>query len=328
MDFNKLHSPVSESVRPVKSLLSINQTVNEAVEQIRKAHSVDRSVVYFYVVDEAGRLLGVVGTRELLISPPETPLSLLINTKVRTIQGYRTMHEALILMQKFHLLALPVVQNGKFMGILDIQNYFEESIQLGTAKKRAEIFQTMGFMLEEGAHQSTWQKYYSRAPWIFCNMFGGIACAIISGFYEIVLVKVIVLAMFIPLVLSLSESISMQSMTQSIHEINKHPHFWKQSLRYILHESKLFTLIALTCGIIIGLLSLLWGDGWGPAITIGSSIGISILVTAIVGALVPIVLHSFRLDPKIASGPVVLMCADIITTLIYLSLAFWWLIRI
>lgn len=327
MDQNKLLKPVRESVRPVKSLLSIHQTVSEAVEQIRKAHTVDRSVVYFYVIDDVGRLLGVIGTRDLLISPPDTPLNLLINTKVRTIQDHQTMHEALVIMQKFHLLALPVVQNGKFMGILDIQNYFEESVELGSNKKRSEIFQTMGFMLEEDSEHSTWKKYRSRAPWIFCNMFGGIACAIISGIYEIVLIKVIVLAMFIPLVLSLSESISMQSMTQSIHEISKHQHFWKRSFQYILHESKLFSLIAITCGVIIGFLSLLWGDGWGPAITIGSSISISILVTAIVGAFVPIFLHVVKLDPKIASGPIVLMFADIITTMIYLSLAFWWLIK-
>jgi len=326
MDQNQLSRPVGECVRKVKSLLSINQTVNEAIEQIRNAHSVDRSVIYFYVIDDSGRLLGVIGTRELLSSPPETQLRFLINTKVKTIQGYQTMHEALILMQKFHLLALPVVENGKFIGILDIQNYFEKSLELGTSKKRWEIFQTMGFLLQEGREVSTWKKYRSRAPWIFCNMFGGIACAIISGIYEDVLIKVIVLAMFIPLVLSLSESISMQSMTQSMYEIGRHFNFWKQSLKYILHEAKLFALIAVTCGFMVGLLSLLWGDGWGPAITIGAAIMISILVTAIIGALVPLVLHSWKLDPKIASGPVVLMCADVLTTFIYLSLACWWLL--
>ena len=236
------------------------------------------------------------------------------------------MYDALTLMKKFQLLALPVVENGKFLGVLDIHNYFDEEIELNTAKKKMEIFQTLGFILDSGRRKSTWRKYRTRVPWILCNMLGGLACAIISDFYEIILLKVIVLAMFIPLVLSLSESISMQSMTQSMHEIGKHFNFWHQSIKYIAHESKLFVLISITCGTIVGLISLLWGEGWEVGLIIASSIMISVIVTAVIGALVPLILHTWKLDPKIASGPIVLMFADVITTFIYLSLAFWLLI--
>lgn len=320
-----LQKPVKESVREVKSLLFIHQTVDEAITHIRNTHSIDKSVVYFYVIDERGKLLGVIGTRDLLTSAPETPIAHLIHTKVKTVQANHTMYDALMLMQKFHLLALPVVEHGKLIGILDIQNYFEEAINLDTTKRRQEVFQTLGIMLEDGGvRMSTGKKYLMRAPWMFCNMFGGLACAVISEIYKVVLLKVIVLAMFIPLVLSLSESISMQSMTQSLYEVKKHFHFKSQAFRYILHEAKLFVLIAMTCGVLVGAISLLWGDGVGPGIVIGLSILISIIVSATIGALIPLVLHTWKLDPKIASGPIVLMAVDIITTTIYLSIAFRW----
>lgn len=322
----KLGKRAKDVARKVESQLSINQTVDEAINQIRLAHATDKGVVYFYVVDERGKLLGTVNTRELLISSPETPLRKIVNTKIKTLQSHHTVYEGLMLMQKYHLLALPVVENGRLVGVLDIQTYFDESVELNTAKKRQEVFQTLGIILDEGPKQSVWVKYRTRMPWILCNMIGGIVCAIISDFYEIVLLKVIVLAMFIPLVLSLSESISMQSMTQSMYQIGKYNAFWKEAFKYLYQEAKLFILISITCGVLVGGLSLLWGDGWGPGPVIAISIIISILVTAIIGALVPLILHTWKLDPKIASGPIVLMFADIITTSIYLGLAFIMLI--
>lgn len=321
-----MQAPARDTASRVDSLLHINQTVHDAIERIRGSVFEHQTVVYFYVVDDHEHLLGVVNTRDLLTNRPDKPIREITNTRIKTISGGQTTYEALLLMQKYHLLAMPVVDKGKFIGVIDIQHYFEESLKVTSSKKRLEIFQTLGFIVDEGPRQSTWQKYTTRVPWIFCNMIGGIACAVISDFYEFVLLRVIILAMFIPLVLSLSESISMQSMTQSMYRIGRRFNFFKHAMRYVAHESKLFALIAITCGSVIGLLSLFWGQGPGPAITIAASIMVSVVVTALIGALVPMVLHTWKLDPKIASGPIVLMFADVITTAIYLSLASWWLI--
>ena len=100
MNQEDLHKPVRECVREVKSILSIYQTVDEAIAHIRKTHSIDRSIIYFYVVDEREKLLGVVRTRDLLTSPPDTPIRELINTKIQTISGHQSMYSALMLMQK------------------------------------------------------------------------------------------------------------------------------------------------------------------------------------------------------------------------------------
>ena len=67
----------------------------------------------------------------------------------------------------------------------------------------------------------------------------------------------------------------------------------------------------------MGLLSLLWGGGVYPAVTIAVSIALSVSISASVGASIPLILYARSLDPKVASGPVVLMFADVITTTIY-----------
>lgn len=323
---DELDKPVDGRAKKVETLLTIHQTVDEAIHHIRRVHILDKNIFYFYVVDDHQRLLGFVSTRDLIVSSPDTPIATLLNTKIKALQSHHTMREGLLLMKKFHLLALPVVQDGRFIGVIDMQNYFDESLELDTSRKRDQVFQTLGFIVDDDENQSTWKKYLTRAPWMLCNMVGGILCAVISNFYQIILLKAIVLAMFIPLVLSLSESIAMQSMTQSMHEIGRHLHFWKKLGSYLGKESKLFILVAISCGILIGSLAILWGDGWGPAAVIGAGITISVIVSAIIGVLIPFGLKSIKLDPKIASGPIVLMLVDAITTSIYLSLAYWWLL--
>lgn len=317
--------PVSSCCRKIDVCIGVHQNVGEAIQAIRQQHSKDPTISYFYVVDERKKLLGTVHPKDLLINELDTPISKVINTKIRMISESQKKGEALLLMQKYHLLALPVVRGGIFLGVVDIRDFFEETLEVSSAKRKLYSVMTMGFALEE-KQLPTWKKYFTRAPWMLCNITGGIICAIIADIYEIVLLKAIVLAMFTPLVLSLSESIAMQSMTQCLYEMSKNSSFWKGASVYIAHESKLFASIAISCGIFIGLISLFWGDGIGPAVVIGASIMISVITSAILGIFIPLVLQGIRLDPRVASGPIALMVVDTITTTIYLSLAFWWLL--
>ena len=163
-----------------------------------------------------------------------------------------------------------------------------------------------------GKSQSPWKSYRIRMPWILCNMAGGLACAVISFFYQEVLAKVLLLAMFIPLILTLSESITMQSMTQSLHLVRQPEITWRRIFNRILIQGKMVIWLGLTCGIAVGIISLFWGGGIRPSITIATSLFISISLSASAGASVPLLLHSRSWDPKVASGPVVLMFADVI----------------
>ncbi len=85
-------------------------------------------------------------------------------------------------------------------------------------------------------------------------------------------------------------------------------------------------LLALTCAISVGFISLLWEGGVKPSVTIAASLFASITLSASAGASVPWILYARSLDPKVASGPVVLMFTDVLTTTIYLSLATWLLL--
>jgi len=321
MPFSNLHRSAQECAYKVQTTIREDQTIDQALSYLRKKHIEDK-ILYFYALDEEEKLVGVVSARDLLLNESATLISDIMDTNVISLPSTHTLQEAMAILEMQRLLAIPVLdKDGKFLGVIDVSHYLEKSIDVANTKQRFQIFQMLGFVIDEGKKTSTLKSYSRRMPWIFCNMFGGIACAIISRIYEDVLSHVLILAMFIPLVLSLSESISMQSMTQNLNRPNPKSLIKGSLLRSVFIQWKLFALLGITCGVVVGALSLLWGDGVGPAITIMISIMISVLLTALIGAAVPIFLHARRLDPKVASGPIVLMCADVFTTIVYLSIA-------
>lgn len=320
-DFSKL---VRDVAVPVEAVLHLDQTIEEALVHLRNL-KIDDKIVYFYVVDKKHRLKGVVPTRQLLLRDPKMSISEVMNPSVIALEWHQTLEEAMEILASNCLLALPVVDEDRcLMGLVDVEIYFEESVDIANTRRRNDVFQILGFNLEEGKLKSPWKSYRLRMPWILCNMVGGIGCAIISRIFEGVLAKVLLLAMFIPLVLTLSESISMQSMTQSLHWLqNSQRLSWKKILMRGYTEGKVVVLLSLSCGLLAGFLSLFWGNGIWPGISIAISLSISIILSASVGGSIPMLLHSRQMDPKIAAGPVALMFSDVITTAIYLSLASW-----
>ena len=321
-----LNKPLRDFVVPVKTTIQADHTIGEALSYLRNKHIHDE-IIYIYVVDNEYKLVGVVPTRLLLLSDLTTPIVDIMSKHLISLEGNQTLQEAMEFLETHHLLALPVVdENNYLLGLIDVGLYLEEKIDVASARRRTDIFQMIGMYVEEGKKGSLWKGYKARMPWIFCNMFGGFACAIISRVFEIVLAKVLLLAMFIPLVLTLSESISMQSMTQSMQLIKRTHRRWKYTIAALIREWQIVALLAATSGFIVGMVSMLWGDGIKPGFVIMFGIMISIYITSSIGSAIPLILHARKWDPRVAAGPVVLMFADVLTTLIYLSLGTWLLL--
>lgn len=322
-DLNKL---VKEYVVPVPIVLRADQTIEEAIRSL-KNQRLDEKIIYFYVVDDKEHLKGVVSTRTLLLKDPELKVADIMDKTVIQISANHTLYDAMEYLAAHRLLALPAIDHeNKLLGVINVDTYVDAATKVGRTAANHEIFQILGVTLEEGRRQSTWKTYRLRMPWLLCNVAGGTACAVISRMFEPVLVKIIILAMFIPLVLTLSESISMQSMTQSLQLIRKEKLSWHHVIRRALQEWKIIFLLALTCGVLVGCISLFWGGGMKASGTIAVGLASSIAISASIGTGIPLFLHAKEFDPKLASGPVVLMFSDVITTVIYLGLSALWLL--
>lgn len=158
-------------------------------------------------------------------------------------------------------------------------------------------------------------------PWLFGNLFAGIICALIASHFSLVLDEIVALAMFIPLVLTLSESIAMQSLTLNLVFLHHERIPWKLFISRLLREWKTTFFLGITSCATVAAVYLFIRGGYMTMLSISISIFVSMFVSATIGIIFPLALHRLKLDPKVAAGPVVLMGADIFATGIYLGLA-------
>lgn len=321
MTERKLSLPVRECIEPVETVVSMNATVKEALTELR-SKKIEQKFIYFYAIDDQARLKGVVSTRQLLLAELDAKIESIMSKSVVSLKEDDTLKEALVVFAKHPLLAIPVIDcEGHLIGVVDVQMVTDEKVDAADARTRLDIFRIVGITLEDEKRPSLLYRYRLRLPWLLCNVFSGVMCAIISRVFEGVLQHFLLLAFFIPLVLTLSESTSMQSMTQSLLFLRRPKFRWSVAIPRGIKECQLAIFVALTLGTLVGGLSLLWEGGLLASLCIGIGIFFSVILSVIFGLSVPVFLHRMNLDPKVAAGPVVLMIADILTTAFYLGLS-------
>ena len=186
----------------------MDQTLGEAVAQIQQ-QEVGGRIVYFYVVDREQRLQGVLPIRRVLLNPPETPVADVMVRNVVALPATATLVDACEHFMLHRFLALPIVdENRRILGVVDVELYTDEISDLARREESEDVFQLIGVRLAEVQQASPLAAFRRRFPWLLCNVAGGLACAILAWQFEGVLDEVIVLSLFIPVVLSVAESVA------------------------------------------------------------------------------------------------------------------------
>jgi magnesium transporter len=321
----KLHldDPVTSHMRRDFSRLLVNQTVAEALESIRQQQPPGR-VIYFYVVDNEDRLQGVVPTRRLLLSALSTRVADIMVREVITISQQATVLDACEFFTLHRLLAFPVVdENRRIAGVVDVELYTTELNELGRSEQNDYLFQLIGVHLTEAQQSAPLIAFRSRFPWLLCNIGGGILAAFLSGVFEGELQRTMALALFIPVVLALAESVSIQSVSLALRVLHGHSPTWTSILSKLRSEALIGLLLGAASALLVGIVAAVWlGQVKVVLCTFGGIAG-GVAGAAVIGMTIPNLLHRLKLDPQVAAGPIALAAADMLTLLIYFNLARW-----
>jgi magnesium transporter len=315
--------PVAAHLRQDFTKLLLGQTVGEALDWLRQ-HPPQGRIIYFYVVDADGRLHGVVPTRRLLLSRPETPLTDLMVRQVVTLPAEATVMEACEFFIQHRLLAFPVVDDRcRIRGVVDMELYTDEITNLGDATQRDDLFQMIGVHMAAGQQGSPLFAFRHRFPWLGCNLAAGILAAFLSGLFAEELNKFVALAFFIPVVLNLAESVSSQSVSLSLQALHGQRPTWRSMFKRLRVELLTGLLLGLGSGAAVALVALVWLGEPRMALSLMGGITGGVALSALLGLAMPIVLRLLHLEPRVAAGPVALAGADVMTILLYLNLARW-----
>jgi magnesium transporter len=299
-------------------------TTAEAIEQLRSRPLSDK-IMYLYVVNEQSQLTGVVPVRRLITADPAARMETVMIRPVQSISSQSTLRQACELFVRHRFLALPVVDaENHILGVVDVTVFSQGAVTLQQHQQVENLFQLIGMHMITGQKTTPWASFKDRFPWLLCNMASGLLCAWIAWRYEGLVRQVAMLAMFIPLVLAMGESVSMQAMTLTLHYLAHGRLSWRRAWKMTLAELATAAMLGLACAAILIAVAMVWCGQPIRVLAIGCSLLLAILTACLVGMAIPTGIRLFRVDPKVAAGPIVLALTDVMTLVYYFGLISWW----
>ena len=318
---HQLDDPIDRHLRRTFIAIHEDLTVAQTLEKLR-GQQLPEQIVYFYVLDAADRLIGVIPTRRLLMSDPSVPIATLCVRKVVAIPVTATVLEACEFFIQHRFLAFPVVDKQRHLvGTVDVGLFTDEMQALSERDAADEIFQLIGVHASRAVQAAPWRSFLTRFPWLISNIAGGVLCAFLAGIYEDLLDRFIVLALFIPVVLALSESVSIQAMTITLQTMGTGRPTIGALMRLLRRECLTATLLGLASGLTVALVAWLWKGDLPVALVIALSITAAMVTSCLLGLALPTLVRMSGRDPRIASGPVILAAGDLATLLFYFHIA-------
>lgn len=316
-------------MNPRFARLRPEMSADEAIAYLkRQARSEVETVYYVYVLDAEQRLLGVASFRELFSAPPGARVATLMKRDVLTVQEGTDQEEVSRLVIDSGLLAVPVVDaEGRMKGVItfdDIADVVEEEatedVQLIGGSEPLEV---------PYLEASLWQVVRKRAGWLVVLLFGQMLTASAMGRFQDEFASAVVLALFIPLVISSGGNSGSQASTLVIRSLTtgeaRLGDWWRVLRRELL--------VGVVLGAVLGLIGfarvMLWEGffrSYGElALRLGLVVGLSLLGVvlwgSLSGAMLPFLLRRLKLDPASASAPLVATIIDVTGIILYFSLA-------
>lgn len=318
---DNLDDPVSAHMSTDVTTVRNDQTVGDVLTQLR-VQPLAAKIVYIYVLDERGRLVGVLPTRALLSSSPEATIASIMIGRVTAVFYLVSVLNACKLFMDTRLLALPVIDERRHLvGVIDITLFTKELVQISERSSLEDVFQLIGVQMSCLNKPSPWSQFRARFPWLVWNIGGGMACAFLSGYYEHLLDSIILLALFIPVVLALAESVGMQSMTLTLQRLHGVQIGLGHLARAVGRELVVAATLGLACGGTVGCLIFLWKGSPLVGGAVALSITLAMMTSCLLAVILPSTVHALKIDPRIAAGPIVLASVDLATLLFYFNVS-------
>jgi magnesium transporter len=311
------------------SRLRTDMTVDEAISYLRRdARAREKTVYYVFVVDAQEHLLGVVSFRDLLVAPGDKLVRDIMRTEVISAPEDLDQEALSKLFMRHHLLMMPVVDaEGRIKGVVNV-NDIVDVVQ----EEATEDIQKLGGVqtLDEPYLQVPLLRMIrKRAGWLAALFLGEMLTATAMGQFEAEIARAVVLALFVPLIISSGGNSGSQATTlviraMALGEVRLRD-WWRVIRREVVTGLGLGAILAS-----IGLVRILLWQGmfkaYGEhyflvALTVALSLVGVVLWGSVAGSILPFILRGLGFDPASASAPFVATLVDVTGLVIYFSIA-------
>ncbi len=301
------------------SVLYPDMTVSEALSLIRSSEELaDLEIFYYhYIVDTDGVLLGVLTLQKLLLAADQEYIREIMNSKVYYVKSNTEQEQVMELLEEQNLLAVPVVDDRqRMLGIVT----FDDVMDL-IRQEQAQNISNLGGVTSQRADlmdnflQAPIRYLLTRRlPWLVLLLLTGTLTSSLLKHFQTLLLTLPMLTMFIPLITQTGGNVGSQSSVLMIRSISAHNIRFRNLPAALAKE----LLVALALALIMGLLVFLRNQwflpelAWQHNLAVSLGLGAVVLFAALIGIFVPLLLSFMKMDPTVASGPLMATLIDVI----------------
>lgn len=302
--------------------ISLKQTltVGETLQRIRQQASRSEIIYYLYVTDASRQLVGIVSLRDLVVSEPEMLLEAIMAKDVVSIHTDMDQEEVARTIQRYDLLALPVVdREERLVGVVTV----DDVIDILEAETTEDIYALGGLQTDGDNYFQTnlLTVARQRVVWLFVLLITNTFTGWIIRSQESLLQQVVTLAAFIPLLTGTGGNVGAQSSTVVIRGLNTDDISDLGAGKVVLREAIAGALLGTILGVVVIVWAYFLQGSLGVAISVGISLVAIAVLASVAGSSLPFLFRYMGLDPALMSAPFITTAVDVLGVLIYFNIA-------
>ncbi len=298
-----------------------NWSMPECIKQMRlQAEDMDE-IYNVYVVDDDGKLKGVLPLKELITHPSVSKIKHVMEDDPVSVKVDTPIDEVALDFEKYDLVAMPVVDSiGRLLGRITVDDVMD---QVRESSER-DYQLASGISSDVDADDSVFAQCKARIPWLLIGIGSGILASLILAGFETQLQAVTALALFIPIIGGTGGNIGVQASAIVVQSLANGTLDVKNFARQMGKEVRVGLLNATVIALVVFVYNLLFiPHDFGVTISVSISLFCVAMFATLLGSAVPLTLEKLKINPALATGPFIQISNDIVGLLIYVGVSTW-----
>lgn len=327
---DEMGSRMTTNYIAIRRGIDIRQAMRELVSQAGENDNIGT----VYVLDESDKYYGAIDLKDLIVARENDTLESIINTTYPFVTDHEKIEDCIDELVDYAEDSIPVLSETKeLLGVITAQDVVE-AVDDEMGEDYAKL---AGLTDEEDLRETTKESMKKRLPWLIILLFLGMGVSSVVGAFEAVVAVLPIVMCFQSLILDMAGNVGTQSLAVTIRVLMDENLTGKQKLHLVWKEMK----VGFVNGLLLGSLAFVFigiyiacfkHNAWLQAFLISGCVGVSLMVamviSSLVGTLIPIFFHKIKIDPEVASGPLITTVNDLVAVVTYYGLAWLFLIQI
>ena len=326
---DEIGSRMTTNYIAIHKSLTIRQAMHELVRQAGENDNIGT----VYVTDEQNRFCGAIDLKDLIIAREDTTLESITSTSYPYVMEHEKISDCIEVIKDYEEDSIPVLTgHGVLIGVITAQDI----VEVVDDEMGEDYAKLAGLTEEEDLRETTRESMKKRLPWLIILLFLGMGVSSVVGIFEAIVAVLPIVMCFQSLILDMAGNVGTQSLAVTIRVLTDENLTGKKKLHLVIKEMRVGFVNGLFLGVMAFLLigAYIWllkqnpvGYSYMISGCIGLALMVAMVISSLVGTLIPMFFHKIKVDPAVASGPLITTVNDLVAVVTYYGIVWLLLIR-